>query len=115
MPTYHHRSQARWSTIASLVVLMVGLVGASPIVGAGPAQVAFPPAPDPGRFVVDEARLIVPLHQVDLEGLASELKRELGYPVTVVTIRSLASHGATGYTIERYMAEMLRSWPPDAH
>ena len=114
MATYHHRSAGRWSTTLSLVVLMVGLLGAVPLPGAGPAPVAFPTAPEAGRFVVDEARLIAPLHQVDLEGIAGELKREHGYPVTVVTIRSLSSHGAVGYTIERYTSEMLKAWPPDA-
>jgi uncharacterized protein len=114
MPTHHHRSLTRWSTVASLAVVVVGLLGAVPLAGTGPAQVAFPAAPAPGRFVVDEARLIEPLHQVDIEGLAGELKREHGYPVTVVTIRSLSSHGAGGYTIERYASEMLKGWPPDA-
>ena len=114
MPIHHHRSPLRWNIIASLAVLMLGLLGAVPLPGAGPAQVAFPAAPEPGRFVVDEARLIAPLHQVDLEGIAGELKREHGYPVTIVTIRSLSSHGAVGYTIERYTSEMLKSWPPNA-
>src|SRR5262245_29272210 len=114
MPIHHHRSQPGWHILPSLAVLMVGLLGAVPLPGTGPAQVVFPAAPAPGRFVVDEARLIVPLHQVDIESLAGELKREHGYPVTVVTIRSLAAHGATGYTIERYAAEMLKGWPPDA-
>jgi len=114
MPTYHHRSPLRWNIIASLAVLLIGFLGAVPLPGTGPAQVAFPAAPEPGRFVVDEARLIAPLHQVDLEGIAGELKREHGYPVTIVTIRSLSSHGATGYTIERYASEMLKSWPPNA-
>ena len=114
MATHHHRSGGRWSTIPSLAALMVGLLGAVPLAGTGPAQVTFPDAPGPGQIVVDEARLIVPLHQVDLEGLAGELKREHGYPVTVVTIRSLSAHGAAGYSIERYTSEMVRGWPPDA-
>lgn len=114
MATHHHRSGGRWSTIPSLVVLMVGLVGAVPLAGTGPAQVTFPAAPGPDQIVVDEAGLIVPLHQVDIEGLGAELKREHGYPVTVVTIRSLSAHGAGGYTIERYTSEMLQGWPPDA-
>src|SRR5262244_1595699 len=88
MPTYHHRSPLRWNIIASLAVLMIGLLGAVPLPGTGPAQVAFPAAPEPGRFAVDEARLIAPLHQVDLEGIAGELKR--------------------------YASEMLKSWPPNA-
>jgi uncharacterized protein len=103
-----------WRTIAPLIVVTVGLLGAVPLPGTGPAPVAFPAAPAPGRFVVDEARLIAPLDQVDLEGLATELKREHGYPVAVFTIRSLAAQGASGYTIERYASEMLKTWPPDA-
>jgi len=114
MPTYHHPSKVRWSTIASLIAVAVGFIGAVPLASTGPAQVAFPPAPPRGAAVVDEAKLIAPMHQVDIEVLAAELKREHGYPVTVVTIRSLSSYGATGYTIERYMSEMLKSWPPDA-
>src|SRR5215831_3589435 len=114
MPTHHPRSWTRWSIIPLLLVLMVAFVGAVPFAGTGPAQVAFPPAPVRGAAVVDEAKLIAPMHQVDIEVLAAELKREHGYPVTVVTIRSLSSYGATGYTIERYMSEMLKSWPLDA-
>jgi len=114
MPAHHHRSRARWNTSASLVVLIVGLLGAVPLAGTGPAQVTFPAAPAGGAAVVDEARLIAPLHQVDIEGLALELKREHGYPVTVVTIQSLSAHGAGGYTIERYASELLKAWPPDA-
>jgi uncharacterized protein len=114
MPTHHHRSWARSNTIASLVVVMIGFLGAVPLAGTGPAQVTFPAAPASGGFVVDEARLIAPLHQVDIEGVAGELKREHGYPVSVVTIRSLSAHGAAGYTIERYASEMLKGWPPDA-
>jgi len=114
MPTHHPRSRTRWSIIPSLIVLMVAFVGAVPLASTGPAQVAFPPAPVRGAAVVDEARLIAPMQQVDIETLAAELKREHGYPVTVVTIRSLASYGATGYTIERYTAEMLKTWPLDA-
>lgn len=114
MGIYHHGSRARWNTVASLAVLTVGLLGAVPLPGTGPAQVAFPSAPAPGRFVVDDARLIVPLDQVDLEGIAAELKREHGYPIAVVTIRSLAAQGAVGYSIERYASEMMKAWPPDA-
>ena len=114
MGTYHHRTRARWTTFVLLAVLTVGLLGAVPLPGTGPAQVAFPSPPAPDRFVVDDARLIIPLDQVDLEGIAAELKREHGYPIAVVTIRSLAAQGAAGYSIERYAAEMLTAWPPNA-
>ena len=81
--------------------------------GTGSAPVLFPTAPPSGGIVVDEARLIAPLDQVDLEGLAIALRRDRGYPITVVTIQSLSAYGAAGYTIERYASEMLKAWPAD--
>jgi uncharacterized protein len=81
--------------------------------GTGSAPVLFPTAPPSGGIVVDEARLLAPLDQVDLEGLAIALKRDRGYPITVVTIQSLSAYGAAGYTIERYASEMLKAWPAD--
>ena len=113
MPTHHHLPGSRWSTLAA-VALAASLLVAFTIAGTGPAPVTFPNAPASGGIVVDEARLIAPLDQVDLEGLAIALKRDRGYPITVVTIRSLSAHGASGYTIERYASEMLKAWPPDA-
>jgi uncharacterized protein len=83
------------------------------LAGTGSAPVLFPTAPPSGGIVVDEARLIAPLDQVDLEGLAIALRRDRGYPITVVTIQSLSAYGAAGYTIERYASEMLKAWPAD--
>jgi len=81
--------------------------------GTGSAPVLFPTAPPSGGIVVDEARLLAPLDQVDLDGLAIALRRDRGYPITVVTIQSLSAYGAAGYTIERYASEMLKAWPAD--
>jgi uncharacterized membrane protein YgcG len=112
MATYHRRCGSRWSTLAS-VVLTASLLVAFTLAGTGSAPVLFPAAPPSGGIVVDEARLIAPLDQVDLEGLAIALRRDRGYPITVVTIQSLSAYGATGYTIERYASEMLKAWPAD--
>jgi uncharacterized membrane protein YgcG len=112
MATYHRRCGSRWSTLAS-VVLTASLLVAFTLAGTGSAPVLFPAAPPSGGTVVDEARLIAPLDQVDLEGLAIALRRDRGYPITVVTIQSLSAYGATGYTIERYASEMLKAWPAD--
>ena len=109
MATYHHRCGSRGSTLAS-VALSASLLVAFTLAGTGSAPVLFPAAPPSGGIVVDEARLIAPLDQVDLEGLAIALKRDRGYPITVVTIQSLSAHGAAGYTIERYAAAMLKAW-----
>jgi uncharacterized protein len=112
MATYHHPCESRWSTLAS-VALTASLLVAFTLAGTGSAPVLFPTAPPSGGIVVDEARLIAPLDQVDLEGLAIALKRDRGYPITVVTIQSLSAYGAAGYTIERYASEMLKAWPAD--
>jgi len=112
MATYHHRCGSRWSTLAS-VALTASFLVAFTLAGTGSAPVLFPAAPPSGGIVVDEARLIAPLDQVDLEGLAIALKRDRGYPITVVTIQSLSAYGAAGYTIERYASEMLKAWPAD--
>jgi uncharacterized membrane protein YgcG len=112
MATYHRRCGSRWSTLAS-VVLTASLLVAFTLAGTGSAPVLFPAAPRSGGIVVDEARLIAPLDQVDLEGLAIALRRDRGYPITVVTIQSLSAYGAAGYTIERYASEMLKAWPAD--
>jgi uncharacterized protein len=112
MGTHHHCCGSRWSTLAS-VALAASLLVAFTLAGTGSAPVSFPAAPPSGGIVVDEAGLLAPLDQVDLEGLAIALKQDRGYPITVVTIRSLSAHGATGYTIERYASEMLKAWPAD--
>ena len=112
MARYHHRCESRWSTLASAALAASLLVGFT-VAGTGSAPVLFPAAPPSGGIVVDEARLIAPLDQVDLEGLAIALRSERGYPITVVTIQSLSAYGAAGYTIERYASEMLKAWPAD--
>ena len=96
-------------------MLFAGLLIVGPLAGAGLGQVTFPASPAPGGVVVDEAKLITPAHRQEIERLAGALMREHGYPVIVVTIRSLSAHGATAaYTIERYASEMLKVWSPDA-
>jgi uncharacterized protein len=47
--------------------------------------------------------------------LGDALLNEKRYPISVVTIRSLAAQGADGYTIERYAAELMQSWRQDDH
>src|SRR5439155_7712055 len=113
MTTHYHHDNSRWVAVARQTLfaslLVVGL-----LVGSGWGQVTFPPQPPSGSFVVDEATLLTPAHRQEIEGLAGALKREHGYPVSVVTIRSLSAHGASALTIERYTSEMLKAWNLDA-
>jgi uncharacterized protein len=113
MTTHHHPNRSRWIAVARQA-LFAGLLVVGPLAGSGWGQVTFPPQPPSGSFVVDEARLLTPAHRQEIEGLAGALKREHGYPVSVVTIRSLSAYGASAYTIDRYTSDMLKVWNPDA-
>jgi uncharacterized protein len=113
MTTHDHPTRSRGRSLARLL-LFAGLLVLGPLTDRGFGQVAFPAAPPVGTFVVDDAKLMTPAHRQEVDRIAGALNRERGYPVTVVTIRSLAAQRAAGYTIERYAAEMLKTWSLDA-
>jgi uncharacterized protein len=97
------RSSVQWMVLATALV-------AGPLASDAWGKPSFPAKPVPGTFVNDVAGLISKEHASEIDGLAAALLTEKGYPVSVVTIRSLAVQGAAGYTIERYAAELLQSW-----
>src|SRR5882672_8479946 len=101
-----------WGAVKGLLWSLVLVTG--PVVANGWGQVSFPSAPAVGTFVVDEAGLIAPAHRGEIDRIAAALSAERGYPISVVTIRSLGAHGAGGYPIERYASDMLRAWKLDA-
>jgi len=105
--------RSRGTTIARLL-LFSSLLVAGPLADRGWGQVAFPAPPPSGSFVIDEAKLLTPAHRQEVDRIAGALNRERGYPLTVVTIRSLSAQRAAGYTIERYASEMLKAWNLDA-
>jgi uncharacterized protein len=94
-----------------LVVFAIALstMVASDAVG----QVTFPAAPPAGRSVSDSANLVNAADAAAIDRMAAAIRSEKGYPIGVVTIRSLAAQGAAGYTIERYAAELMKAWRPD--
>lgn len=96
-----------------LVIVMMVLVAGTGAYAAGPPT--FPAAPPPGRVISDAANLITSGDSSEIVRLAEALATEKRYPIRVVTIRSLASQGAAGYTIERYAAELMQSWRSDEH
>jgi uncharacterized protein len=77
------------------------------------SQPSFPAPPPSGRFVTDLAEVIGKGDESEIDRLATALLTEGGYPVSVVTIRSLAAQGAGGYTLERYAVELLKAWAQD--
>lgn len=82
-------------------------LGVAALCAAAPAQaqdVRFPPAPnvDARQFVVDQAGMLSAEDKARVDRLATDLLREHATPILVVTVPSLASYGAQGYSIERY-------------
>ena len=97
-------------------ILIALFLVAWPLVGTGWAQATFPTRPPSGGVIVsDEIGLIRVEDRPEIERIGTALFRDKGYPVCVVTIRSLAAHKASGYTIERYAAELLKAWNLEAN
>lgn len=87
------------------------LCAATLLLAARPgAAVTFPEKPSHDHYYVDEAGLISEAEGREIDGIAAALLREEKIPILVVTIRSLMSHGAGGYTVERYAAELFDEW-----
>ena len=101
------RSVVWW--MALLFALVVG-----PLASDARGKLSFPAAPLAGTFSTDAAGLITDEDSSEIDGLAAALLAEKGYPIRVVTIRSLAAQGAAGYTIDRYATELLRAWKHEA-
>jgi len=97
--------------ISSCTLLAAGalLVAVSAIpIRAG--AVTFPEKPAKGHFYVDEAGLIGAAEGKEIDDVAGALLKEERVPLIVVTIKSLMSHDAAGYTIERYAFELFNQW-----
>jgi uncharacterized protein len=71
---------------------------------------SFPDKPSRKHFYVDEARLIDPQDGAEIDRIAGTLLREEQVPIIVVTITSMASYGASGWSIERYARELFDHW-----
>ena len=92
-------------------MLLALLLIAGPLVGTGWAQATFPNRPPSGGIIIsDEIGLIKVEDRPEIERIGAALFKDKGYPVCVVTIKSLAAHKASAYTIERYAAEVLKAW-----
>jgi uncharacterized protein len=111
MTTHDHPTRSSGRSLALLLLSSLLLLG--PLADRAFSQVVFPALPPSGTFVVDDAKLLTPAHRQEVDRIAGALNRERGYPVTVVTIRSLAAQRAAGYTIERYASEMVKAWNLD--
>ena len=86
------------------------LLAACSVVPIPAAAVTFPDKPPQDHFYVDEAGLIGAAEGQEIDDIAGALLKEEQVPLIVVTIESLMSHDAAGYTIERYASELFNHW-----
>jgi len=96
--------RVRTTGIAVLFVVLLPL--RANLAGA----VSFPDKPPKQHFYVDEAGLIAEPEGREIDRIAGELLKEEKVPIIVVTIDSLAAHGAASYTIERYAYDLFNKW-----
>lgn len=89
------------------IVLMAFLVLLAP---PGALAGAFPDKPSPDHYYVDEAGLIDRQAGARIDHTAATLLAERKVPLYVVTISSLAEHGAAGMSIERYATALFNRW-----
>ena len=74
------------------------------------ADITFPSRPAGDTAIVDEANLIQPADALAIDVLANDLRRDKGFPILVVTIRSLSSRGADGIPLESYARGLFDTW-----
>jgi uncharacterized protein len=98
-------------SVPLLVVLSIALMAVLAADVAG--QPSLPVPPPPGQAVSDGAGLVNKDDAATINRMAAALVTEKGYPIAVVTVRSLAAYGAAGATIERFAAELLKAWPAE--
>ena len=92
-------------------VLLALLLIAGPLASTGWAQASFPTrGPSGGVIVSDEIGLIRVEQRQEIERIGNAMFKQTGFPVAVVTIKSLAAQRAGGYTIERYAKEIVDAW-----
>jgi uncharacterized protein len=85
-----------------LVILVAALATLAP------AQ-TFPKMPAAG-FCVDQAALLAPDHQAQVDAMATALLAEQRIPIYVVTIPSLAEFQAAGSSVEVYAQALFDTW-----
>ncbi len=78
--------------------------------GATAFAITFPDKPDSENFFVDEANLIGEKEAQEINEIALGLLLEEKVPLFVVTIPSLATYQAGGYSIEGYAADLFDEW-----
>jgi uncharacterized protein len=90
-------------TSAAVVLLLASALPACP-------QVRYPPRPAAREFIVDEAGLLKPDDAAEIRRLCDQVLTDKRAPIIVVTLRSLADYGASGWPVERYAMNLFSEW-----
>jgi uncharacterized protein len=74
------------------------------------AQVTFPARPGEREFIADTAGVIKHEDAAEIRRLCDRALSEKQVPIIICTIPSLAAHGASGWTADRYARELFDEW-----
>src|ERR1044072_1009200 len=88
---------------------LVAMAWLSIACGLAQGGVALPKPPKTG-FVLDEANLLSSDTKSQVNQVSASCKNSTGAPIVVVTIKSLASKGAPGWSIEAYALHLFNTW-----
>ncbi len=90
----------------ALAAIVMSMVAAAPAL----ADVTYPTRPMDRGFIADEAKLISPEDAAKIKAIGDKLLTDKRVPLIVCTITSMADHGASGWTIERYAMNVFDEW-----
>lgn len=74
------------------------------------AQPTYPPRPAQNESLADQCALLTPDDAAAVRSTCATLLAEKKIPIIVVSIPSLATYGASGWTIDRYAYNLFDEW-----
>lgn len=90
-----------WTALALILVICATFASAA---------VTYPERPGKDNYIADTANIIGQAEANEINQIAGNLLQEMGIPIIVVTIPSLADQGAAGLTIEAYAMSLFNTW-----
>lgn len=100
----------RSSKVGLLWAILMALSTAELSLCRAGGALTYPPRPGEREFIVDEAKLIAPGDATKIKEICDKLLTEKKVPILVVTIQSLATHGAGGWDLRVYAQNLFNTW-----